>query len=72
LQIEDWKHLSFPTAEDDQQKGKGKEQDQDQQTEIADDDQDLNMGDDQPGDPTPERMNGFTVETDHMMDDEED
>jgi len=72
VQIEDWKHLSFPTAEDEQQRGKGKEQDQDQQTEIADDDQDLNMGDDQTGDPTLEQMNGYAVESEHMMEDEED
>ena len=72
MQIEDWKHLSFPTAEDEQQKGKGKDQDQDQQTEIADDDQDLNMGDDQTGDPTSEQMNGYPVETEHVMEDEED
>jgi len=72
MQIEDWKHLSFPTAEDEQGNGKGKEKDQDQQTEIADDDQDLTMGDDQTGDPASEQMNGFSAETEQLMDDYED
>lgn len=72
MQIEDWKHLSFPTAEDEQGKGKGKEKDQDQQAEIADDDQDLTMGDDQTGEPTSEQANGFSAETEQLMDDEED
>lgn len=72
MQIEDWKHLSFPTAEDEQVKSKGKGKDQDQQTEVADDDQDLTMGDDQTGDPPSEQTNGFSAETEQLMDDDAD
>ena len=69
MQIEDWKHLSFPTAEDDQQKTKGKERDQDLQTEIADDDQDLTMADTTMDEQTTDQMNGSTVENENTMDD---
>ena len=71
FQIEDWKHLSFPAAEDDQ-RGKGKENsDQADQGDAQDDDQDAQMGDDAAGDLLYEQMNDMGGDFDMSRDDEE-